>query len=322
MAGENNKEEKVFFLSYNSRGFGSIKIDFINYLDIPKVCNQENFVLRDNSYKLTRALPGFQVFINPAVKNSHDIGRPKNGMFIAVPQSIKNSVTDVSPGFWRIQAVTIQFGSITTLLINSYFPSDPRRPDADESDLLETLGHIKNVIRKTEFSSLLWAGDINADFPRNSCHTNRVNDLLHELGLTKSWDKFMIDFTCCHELLGTSHVSTLDHFFWNEMLEENVTDAGVLHLPDNKSDHSPIYCVLEFQDVQQEVQSQVYQKPKPNWKKASQEQKADFKTSLEDRINKLVVPPSVSSCRNVKCRDQAHREDLDIFTIELLESVQ
>ena len=125
MEGEDIKKEKLCFLSYNSRGFGTLKIDFIKYLastkvvgnKLPIICNQENFLLRDNSYKLTRALPNFQVFINSAIKNSHDSGRPKNGMFIAVPQSIKNYVTDVSPGFWRIQAVTINLGTKTTLQV-------------------------------------------------------------------------------------------------------------------------------------------------------------------------------------------------------------
>ena len=93
--------------------------------------------------------------------------------------------------------------------------------------------------------------------------------MLEDLGLTKSWDKFVIDFTCCHALLGTSHVAILDHFFWSEQLEDSVVDAGVLHLPDNQSDHSPIYCVVEYQCVQQEVHAQAKQKPKPKWKKAN-----------------------------------------------------
>lgn len=62
------KKEKLCFLSHNSRGFGPLKIDFIKYLastkvvgnKLPIICNQENFLLRDNSYKLTRALPTFK----------------------------------------------------------------------------------------------------------------------------------------------------------------------------------------------------------------------------------------------------------------------
>ena len=121
------RRDKVCFISYNSRGFSSIKSEFIRKLasqetvgdKLPVICNQENFILRDNSYKLTSALPGFQVLSNPAVKNNHDRGRPKNGMFIAFPDEIKNNVTDVSPCFWRLQAVKVKFGSSKTLLINS-----------------------------------------------------------------------------------------------------------------------------------------------------------------------------------------------------------
>ena len=135
---------QVCILSYNSRGFGSLKKSFVNHLvspevigsKLPIVCGQETFLLRDNSYKLTSALPGFQVIINPAVKNNHDKGRPKNGMYIAYPESIRNCVTDVSPGYWRLQALIVKFGSTSTLLLNSYFPTDPRRPNADQSELL------------------------------------------------------------------------------------------------------------------------------------------------------------------------------------------
>ena len=85
MEGQDFNKKEVCFISYNSRGFSSLKIDFLKYLTsaavvgnkIPIVCNQENFLLRDNSYKLTNALPRFQMIINPAVKKSHVKGRPK-----------------------------------------------------------------------------------------------------------------------------------------------------------------------------------------------------------------------------------------------------
>jgi hypothetical protein len=86
--------------------------------------------------------------VNPAVKNSHDKGWPKNGMYIAFPESLRNNVTDVSPDYWRLQAAIIKFVNSSTLLVNSYFPTDPRRPNADQSELLETLIYIREVIRK------------------------------------------------------------------------------------------------------------------------------------------------------------------------------
>ena len=77
--------------------------------------------------------------IKPAVKVSHDKGRPKGGLFIAVPDNIKNEVKDVSPSFWRTQAMILTVKSSRILLINSYFPTDPGTVVFDESDLLETL---------------------------------------------------------------------------------------------------------------------------------------------------------------------------------------
>ena len=101
---------QVCFLSYNSRGFGSLKKSFVNHLvspevigsKLPIVCSQETFLLRENSYKLTTALPGFQVVINPAVKNSHDKGRPKNGVYCMLHfLNLLETVSLMSPLFIR-----------------------------------------------------------------------------------------------------------------------------------------------------------------------------------------------------------------------------
>ena len=137
-------DNKVCFFSYNSRGFGDIEQDFMRFLlsdtatanCIPILCNQENFILRDNSYKLRKAFHGYKILINPAIKKQLSTGRPSNGIFIAFPDSIKNNIIDVSPGFWLVQAVKITFKFSHLLLINSYFPTDPQRANLDESDLL------------------------------------------------------------------------------------------------------------------------------------------------------------------------------------------
>ena len=326
----NKVNRDVCFISYNSRGFSSIKIDFIKHLisqevvgsKLPIICNQENFLLRDNSYKIIKALPGYQVLINPAIKISHDKGRPRNGMFIAFPSTIKNTVTDVSPGSWRIQAAKFQFGNSTILLINSYFPVDQRRANADEAELQETISQIKEVIRKNDFHSLLWAGDINADFLRDTSHTDSVLAAIQDLGLSMSWEKFQIDFTHCVDQLGVSHTAILDHFFWSEAMCEAVTDAGVIHLPDNKSDHCPIYCTLRPQAIQLEFSESARQQSKPSWKKATSEQKDDFKAILEEKLSQLVTPVSLIHCRDTQCRDIEHTNDLDQFTVNLLETVQ
>ena len=169
---------------------------------------------------------------------------------------------------------------------------------------------------------MLWTGDINADFLRGTSHTRTVFDAVADLNLTKAWERFDIDFTHCHELLGTSHTSILDHFFWNETLDSGVVDAGVIHLPDNRSDHSPIYCVIQTEAIQQESSRAAPRKSKPSWKRASPEQKAGFKELLEEKLTLLMTPHSVMDCKNTKCKDINHKQDMDQFTLDLLESVQ
>ena len=160
---------KLFVMSYNSRGFGVQKQMMCKFLTsesvvrdkIPILCNQENFMLKSNSYKICQTLQGFHVFVKPAVKNSHDRGRPKGGLFIAVPDQMKNKIIDVSPNFWRLQAVIIKNSGSNVLLINSYFPVDPRTQNFDAAELLETLEFIRNIIIDNDFSNLIWIGDIN-----------------------------------------------------------------------------------------------------------------------------------------------------------------
>ena len=243
-------------------------------------------------------------------------------MYIAFPEYIRSSITDVSPSYWRLQASIIKFGNRSSLLINSYFPTDPRSPNADQADLLETLSNIRDIIRKNESDSILWAGDINADFIRNTVHTSTVSDFVEELGLTRAWDRFFADFTCCHDILGVSHVSTLDHFFWSHQLEDYILDAGVLHFPDNKSDHSPIFCVVSFPTVTTEFSEARMSQPKPSWSRASSVDKVRYKTLLETRINTLAIPNSTVSCKDVHCQDPEHIAELDNFTMDLLETIQ
>ena len=166
-------------------------------------------------------------------------------MFIAFPDEIKSETEDISPTFWRIQFTKIKTGNQVTVIINSYFPQDPKTQRFDETELIETLECIRTAMTNNQCSHLLWAGDIHSDFSRNNGQSTRVNNYLVELGLRRSWDRFQVDFTCYHEMNNVTHVSTIDHFFWNEAYDDLVQDVGVLHIIDNNSDHCVIYCIIE-----------------------------------------------------------------------------
>ena len=79
-------------ISYNSRGFNESKREFVRNLTFVSGCqtiilNQENFLLKNNGYIAKKALPDHHVVFNPATKDDLE-GRPKGGMFIAVPKCL------------------------------------------------------------------------------------------------------------------------------------------------------------------------------------------------------------------------------------------
>jgi exonuclease III len=219
-------------ISYNSRGFSEMNQNFMKTLTsdqvigdkIPILCNQENFILRGNFYKILQAMTGFHVIFNPAVKNSLDRGRPKGGMFIAIPDEMKNQVVDVSPGHWRIQAVVIKSAKSKTLLINIYFPCDSGgHAGGNLEEAIEVAEIVKRVVGENQCDSLVWCGDFNTDFRRNSGLVDLVAGVSEELQLLKIWDKYDIDFTrVCSINNDITQTSIIDHFLYSSGLRQAV----------------------------------------------------------------------------------------------------
>ena len=108
-------------ISYNSRGFGTEKQEYCRYLlsdqfvgnKLPVLCNQENFIMRGNCYKIMKALSDYHVLIKPAVKESQDKGRAKNGMLLLYLL------------MWKIRSLIflLHFGGSKLLFLNVKTPS-------------------------------------------------------------------------------------------------------------------------------------------------------------------------------------------------------
>ena len=97
---------------------------------LPFSVTKKTFLLRSNTYKIQKTLPNYHVFIKPAVPGNHDQERAKNGMFVAVPDSVKNQVQDISPEFYRVQVVKVNLKNSSCVIVNSYLPCKPTSPRA------------------------------------------------------------------------------------------------------------------------------------------------------------------------------------------------
>ena len=220
----------------------------------------------------------------------------------------------------RAQACMINFRGSRILWLNSYFPTDPQSPNFDDSELRETLAAISNVIENNEHDNILWQGDINSDFSRQSKFVEVVKDALTSLDLKSLWTKFPVDFTFCSP--SDTSFSTLDHFLISEDLENIVSDAGVIHLGDNVSGHSPIYLKLNIGSLpEHQAQARQYS-AKQNWRKATNEDKGKFKASVSNNLANIEMPAAVIDCSNVNCTDPTHRINIDSYTIDIMKCLE
>ena len=322
-----NTYTNICLYSFNSRGFGDDKQDICKLLmlkndcTVPILCNQENFLLFNNRYKVKQTLPNCHILFKTAVMDS-SYGRPKNGMFIAVPNEFRENILDVSPNHWRIQAIIINTMKSKILVINSYFPTDPKTRDFDTAELISTLKTVNDIITSNEFDHLIWAGDLNADFIRGTKFTLTIDSFIKDRGLLRSWDKFEIDFTRAVDVNGITFTSILDHFCWSVGIEDNVADANVLHLPQNLSDHCPIYCMIKVDGLNARPQVPLDAYKKPRWRNSSQEQKDYFRVKLANTVEDSVIPDCCKTCFNVHCNDKSHNIECDNFLMTLLRGME
>ena len=315
--------------SYNSRGFDSGKQEVCRKLLKPKIssnsmdenlilCNQENFLLRNNKYKIKQALVGYHIIFKPAIKNSLD-GRPKNGMFIAVPNKLSGNIEDVSPKHWRLQALIIKSVNKRLLIINSYFPQDNKSVEYKDEGLEEILVEIQDILNNKNFDDVIWVGDINADFSRKTGYMWRMKNFIDDTNVCKAWDKFHVDYTHEQTIEDTTYVSTIDHIFWNSTLEKDVEEAAVINMLENTSDHHPIYCKFKYEEITSKEQVEIERLDKPSWKKASKEQQVRFRTELETKLKKC---NHLEQCSDVHCKNERHLASSDELMMNILENIE
>ena len=182
---------------------------------------QEHFLLKANCYKIHQCLPDHHIVIKPAIKGNYVNGRAKGGLFLAFPNEISKNVKDVSPDHWRIQASLLNVeNSEKFLIINTYFPVDNGKSTADVAELNETLSVVNALMEEHKSHKVLFFGDINCDFSRQSLHVSTVTRFLSSNSLLRSWSSFDIDFTYSFQSDDKVSTSTIDHFFWDEETHE------------------------------------------------------------------------------------------------------
>ena len=242
-------------------------------------------------------------------------------------KNITKYVSKVQCNNYRLQATKFSFPSRPILLINCYFPCDPRTENFNDCEVVGLLADLQSVIRQVQNVEVLLAGDLNCHFQRQSRFSIMVKDSLADLGLTIVWQNpdsnpqhsiQALDYTHCSVTRGVASYSTIDHFVTSPGIFNAISDAGVIHSQENTSNHSAIYMKVKIGDLNLATEEST-ETPRVGWAKASKDAQNQYKAVLADKLNSLHLSKSFS-CLNVKC--QGHSEDMEYYTMEVMEAME
>ena len=333
-----NNDSQICVTSYNSTGFSQNKIDFMKTLmlfsDI--FCLQEHFLMtskdkkHSNTNKIRNAFgQECDMFITPAFKTNSEVsaGRAKGGLCTMWKKGLTKYVSKIETKNDRIQATMFSFTACNILVINSYFMCDPRT-NFDDRELHNLLSEIRRVIEVSECQNVSLNGDLNCDFSRQTPFVGIVRQFCESMKIKPIWSNpknddsgiiSTVSHTYCQIVENEARQSCIDHFVVNDRLYSAIVEAGAIRSVDNFSWHDPIYCKIKVGQLDLELEKEV-RKPVPSWNNSSETKKENYRFELENRLNNIHIPGSVSVCRNVLCNQ--HDDDLNDYCETVLDAIE
>ena len=121
------------------------------------ICVEEHFLLdsRDKKHSNTNLLKthfgsSYDMFINPAFKENNQVckGRGKGGLATIWRAELSKYVSQVKCKNFRLQGTKFSFPNQNLLVINCYFPCDPRSDNGDYTELLNTLSNLSMLVEQ------------------------------------------------------------------------------------------------------------------------------------------------------------------------------
>ena len=296
--------------TYNSKGHGMDRIEYIKYLmsrcDILFI--QEHWMYDHDIHTLEQTIGNVNVFGVSAMDSSTLlIGRPHGGCAIVYNKSLNMVISQIDTGNPRICAAKIKItGSLSFLLFNVYMPCDRRNAHANNiqynpNQYDSVLQDISNICTKfSHIDHILIGGDFNTDVTRTqSIHTVSLNAYC-----------LADDLSCCTRDLNVTEFSYensvgnrsfLDHFLVSENMIRSVTKLQVIHSGDNLSDHCPVIMSCDIKGMADSVKvGHISYQPKPSWRLATQEHIERYKSQLNVVLSALSIPDAIH-CHNSKC---------------------
>ena len=322
-----NKLIKI--ISYNSTGFASDRQcfirDLINDNDPDLIFVQETWLLNSNMDKLNGVHTDYlSAGVSSMPDNELLIGRPHGGLAIFWKKNLVDAIRFVTiPGTTRACACIVKIGTEELLCVNLYLPNDNYSKSAVEHSFMETLDIVEMFIESCQIRNVILAGDMNCDFTRKNAH----DVYLKNVALRN-------DLICCCDMNVTIKEYTyhdpcnmcftcIDHFIVSSGLRDNVTCINSFDYAVNPSKHLPVALYLNvpvhYSKLAPSAQAQTNAHGTVSWHRVNDVHKQIYCQKQELYLKSLTVPDAVP-CSNVNCNDASHREEIDVWCQELVES--
>ena len=153
---------------------------------------------------------------------------------------------------------------------------------------------------------------------RTSGFSSCMKQFMERLGLVSVWEHHPVSYTHIHTDLTST--STLDHFVVNERLLSVIAGAGVLHLGDNLSRHSPIMLKLDLGRLPVQRKTKTSSPSRPAWYKSEQSHRDEYTRSVHNKLSSLQVPDTLH-CSDPHCQTDQHTEERDSFVLDVMSRV-
>ena len=323
------------FISQNTGGWTNQKANTLSSVmdshGVSFCCLQEHWRLEKSLYKIQKHFSDFCAFSIPAQKKTNIIskGRPAGGLTILYKKNLEEFITEIIvPDSKRVQGIYFEQNDTSFVLINVYFPTDPQKNNFCDSELLKTIQdihYIYNIYDKSDDFILM--GDFNCDFLRNNRFVQIVNNFMEGLNLVTIWNKFPCEYTYMHHVPnndGQYNTSKIDHIMVPQHFVNRCIDGDVLHLGENLSNHGILFLKIniDINPSSEKKGSGSNFARGLKWNKATDDEINSLRQEFNDSLNNIMAPIPALECRNVHCKDDQHKIDLDVYGNKILDALQ
>ena len=320
---EYNKSDNFSVTTFNCKGFKYKNYDFLKSVfdECSILLLQEHWLHNFEFNNFEKVLKNCCFHAKSSMRdNELVLGRCYGGTAILWKKDLNATINIVETASPRLTSITCHIDSRQLLIISVYMPDNVR---IKEEEFNLVLAEITSLCMQYDGYECIVGGDFNCDFVREDDRGDTI----------KSWAEG-INVNCPSLMPQTvraptfytpaGNSSVLDYVFMTEQLLSDVVDWKVYDRGDNLSDHCPKKISLRWNIeilINEANRASSIISAKPQWKKATREQKRAYQVALDEYLSQINIPCDAMTCNNIKDCDK-HYFDFTTFLDRILSACE